>query len=139
MTLTAMQHLERKEEDALKRKMKYEQKSEARLDLRAARAEIAKMKKSNLRNEVKGMQKEEMTKPKAAKGAVEPIIKKTAIKQFVKRAKMTICPKTKAIVGWSKDGTIEYGPGKVCWQCERRAQNKRGGHAHSCGRVPYSR
>ena len=132
MTLTAMQHLERKEADALQRKMKYEQlASEARLDLRAARAEIAKMKKSNLRNEVKGMQKEEMTKPKAAKGAVEPIIKKKAIKQFVKRAKMTICPKTKAIVGWSKDGTIEYGPGKTRWQCERRAQGKPGGHAHS--------
>ena len=64
MTLTAMQVLQRAEADALERKTKYEQlASEARLDLRAARAEIAKLKKASLREEVKGMATDEMAKP----------------------------------------------------------------------------
>ena len=54
------------------------------------------------------------------------------------RPKMKIT-KDNVVVGWSKDGKTRYGFGYECWQCQHRAGGGKGGHKHTCGKVPYAR
>ena len=54
------------------------------------------------------------------------------------RPKMKVT-KDNVVVGWSRDGKTRYGWGYECWQCQHRAGGGRGGHRHTCGKVPYAR
>ena len=47
--------------------------------------------------------------------------------------------KDNVVVGWSRDGKTRYGWGYECWQCQHRAGGGKGGHRHTCGKVPYAR
>ena len=47
-------------------------------------------------------------------------------------------PDHKYMVGVCKEG-IRCGPGYECWQCMHRARGGKGGHVHSCKKVPYAR
>ena len=49
------------------------------------------------------------------------------------------CKKTGGMVGLSKDGKTRYGPGYECWQCMHRARDGKGGHKHTCKKIPYAR
>ena len=55
------------------------------------------------------------------------------------RPKMQVDKKTGGIVGWSQDGKVRFGPGYECWQCMHRARGGKGGHKHTCDKVPYAR
>ena len=76
--------------------------------------------------------KEEKLKEKAKEQA------KRAKKEG-ERPKMQVDQKTGGIVGWSRDGKIRFGPGFQCWQCHHRARGGKGGHKHTCAKVPYAR
>ena len=47
-------------------------------------------------------------------------------------------PVHKWMVGTNKAG-VRYGPGYLCWQCERQLSGKLGGHRHSCDKVKWAR
>ena len=66
-------------------------------------------------------------KAKAAKAAVS------------KAERLRVCTVTGGMVGWSRDGKTRFGPGHECWQCMHRARGGKGGHKHTCGKVPYTR
>ena len=57
----------------------------------------------------------------------------------VVKTKMSVDPVHRWIIGWSKDGKVQYGPDHECWQCMHRARGGAGGHKHSCGKLPYVR
>ena len=75
--------------------------------------------------------KEEKQKAKAKEQAIRA-------KKEGERPKMKITA-TNHVIGWSKDGKVRYGFGFECWQCQHRAGGGKGGHKHTCGKVPYAR
>ena len=75
--------------------------------------------------------KEEKLKTKAKEQAVRA-------KKEGERPKLQVT-KSNHMVGWSKDGKVRYGWGYECWQCQHRAGGGKGGHKHTCGKVPYAR
>ena len=79
--------------------------------------------------------KEEAKKEKEKKAAK---VRKSMLKK-PERCSLQLCKTTGGMVGWSRDGKTRFGPGFECWQCHHRARGGKGGHKHTCGKVPYAR
>ena len=116
----------------LKRAFHEQQLRQTRLELKEVALQIAKERKKA----------KEQEKVKAAMGGARSSTALSSVRGPVKTVQkvrgLYIDKVHKWMAGTSKAG-ITYGPGHVCWQCEHRANGKKGGHAHSCGKTLYAR
>jgi len=146
MTLSQRVVLIRLQKDAVERRFHHEcMAKNARENLKAVNKELAKLDAMELKATMKSMKETPpmLSKTAARAGLVKP------------RVKLHVCKKHGYMLGVSKDGKTEYGPGKACWQCQHRDNGGKGGHKHwqcqqrsaggeggykhSCGKVPYAR
>ena len=104
---------------------------------RASLEQQLRLVRMELKEQAIAIMRERKEKAKVAKEKVK--VKTTAGTAVSKAERLRLCTVTGGMVGWSRDGKTRFGPGHECWQRMHRARGGKGGHKHTCGKVPYTR